>query len=304
MDGVFVPLPDGLDEMPPGPALGELLSRLDRTRFNGYQLVRLMQARYRQMCWQQTELWADMYAMAYTYGGHPYAPPVWKRQRDEHLEEEVAFALSFTAHTAEEHTGLAYATTELYPNLGAAAAAGRIDLAKVQAILREVEGLGPEQAAPLIDRILVDADLHTTGRIRSDLRRLVFSVAPEAARKRHKKAVSDRNVTCTQHNDGTATITARNLPPDRAVKTMDYLNRTATATHQAGDPLGTRFDDLDRRTTAQIRADVFLDLTAGGSSHHLCRRGWCRSSQPSTRQRLPQPHRRTLNAHVFERPPG
>jgi hypothetical protein len=42
-----------------------------------------------------------------------------------------SFALSWTAHTAEEHTGLAYATTVLYPALGAAASQGRVDLAKV-----------------------------------------------------------------------------------------------------------------------------------------------------------------------------
>jgi hypothetical protein len=66
-------------------------------------------------------------------------------------------------------------------------------------------------------------------------------------------AVERRAVSCTPHADGTSTIVGRGLPTERAAAAMDYLNRTAAATRRAGD----------RRTTAQIRADLFTDLLAG-----------------------------------------
>jgi len=160
-EAVFVPLPEGLDEMPPGPELGALLAKVDRAGCNGYQLVELLKARHRQIAWLQAESLSDVYAMAYTYHGGPFTPPVRHRQRDEHLDEEVAFALSWTAYAAEQRTGLAYLSIVRQPAVHAALAAGQIDLPKVKVLLEEVEQLSQEQAATIIAQVLPDAPYDT-----------------------------------------------------------------------------------------------------------------------------------------------
>ena len=44
---VYTPLPVGLVDMAPGPELGSVLGSLDRSLYNGYQLVQVMSARNR-----------------------------------------------------------------------------------------------------------------------------------------------------------------------------------------------------------------------------------------------------------------
>ena len=278
-----MPLPDGLDEMAPGPGLAAVLAGIDRRVCNGYQLVEVLRARQRQINWSQAELLADTYAMAYTYGGTPFEPPVRHGQRDEHVEEEVAFALSWTAYAAEAHTGLAHATIVRQPAVHAALQAGQIDLPKAKVLLEEVELLDDEQATTVIARVLPDAATDTTGKLRHKLRRLVLAIDPDAVRKRHQKALADRDVTLIRHRDGTASIVGRNLPADKATAAMDHLGRIATATRKAGDPLG-RFDDRDKRSTAQIRADVFVDLLDGADPTIPAQQGGAGALHPAPRK--------------------
>ena len=222
--------------------------------------------------------------MAYTYGGGPGDPPVLHGQRDEHVEEEVAFALSWTGYAAQVHTGLAYATMARLPAVHAALRAGQIDLPKAKVLLEEVELLDDDQARAVIARVLPDAAGETTGTLRHTLRRLVLTIDPDAVHKRHRKALEERDVRCIRHRDGTASIVGRHLPADKAAAAMDHLGRVATATRAAGDPLGTTFDRRDARTTSQIRADVFVDLLAGADPTVPAARGGAGAVNPAPRK--------------------
>lgn len=281
----FRELPDGFDELVPGPELGAVLDQLDRDSCNGAQLVRVLQARHRQVAWLTSQLLADMHALAYAWGDEPDGPPVRRAEADPHVDEEVAFALSWTTRAAAQQTKAARALLSEQPAVFAALEAGRIDLPRATVILDEVALLGSEQAAAVVAQILPDAEFLTTGRLRYRLRRLVLTVDPESVHKRHRAALRNRHVSCVQHKDGTATITGRHLPADKAVAAMDHLTRMAAATHHAGDPGRPRpADDPDRRGMGQIRADVMLDLLDGADPTVPAAEGGAGAVNPAPRK--------------------
>ena len=254
------------------------------TACNGYQLVEVLQARQRQISWLQAELLADMDAMAHAYGGGPVSPPVRHTYGDEHVSDEIAFALSWTSLAADTHRCLAWALIEKAPTVYQALHRGRIDLPRARVIVDEVELLDEDQTAKVLDRILPDAPHDTTGRLRHKIRKLVLQINPDAVRQRHRKALDERDVCLIRHRDGTASLVGHNLPADRAVAAMDHLGRMATATKKAGDPNGTRFDDRDARTTAQIRADIFVDLLDGADPTIPANQGGAGALHPAPRK--------------------
>src|SRR5262245_61167441 len=63
-----------LETMAPGPELGVVLATIDRSRLNGYDLVIVMAARARQVCYEQAQLLADTYEVSRCEPGGPHAP--------------------------------------------------------------------------------------------------------------------------------------------------------------------------------------------------------------------------------------
>src|SRR5258708_1403036 len=112
---VYTRLGEGLDVMPPGPELAAVLAGLDRALFNGYQLVVLLQARQRQIAWEQAQLLADMHELTYSARGRFADPPRRRSWSDPHITEEVSFALSWTRATAERQGIPPEETTVIHP---------------------------------------------------------------------------------------------------------------------------------------------------------------------------------------------
>jgi hypothetical protein len=259
----YVPLPEGLDEVLPGPQLSALLAAVDRRTLNGYQLVDVLQARYRQVCFDQAQLLADIHQLGYSERGHASSLPRRVKYHDHHTEEEVSMALRLTMHMASKYAATAWASIDMQPSLHTALAEGRIDFAKTEMIIAEVSILDEDQTTAVLAEILPLAPNLTSPELRKEIRKLVMTIDPELVHQRYEKDLENRDVSAIQHRNGTCSIQANYLPADKAAQAMDYLTAIATATKKAGDPNGRRFDDRDKRTTAQIRADVFLDLLAG-----------------------------------------
>jgi Domain of unknown function (DUF222)/HNH endonuclease len=283
---VFTPIPDGLAEMTPGPALGAVLAGIDRARLNGHQLVLLLRARSRQLSWEQAQLLADLHELAYTQADvRSDVPPTRRTSLDPHAAEEAAFALSWTSHAADGQIGLAIYALACQPAVHAALAAGRIDLAKVNVICDETGLLDEDQATTVIEQVLPEAQFKTTGTLRHQIRRLVLKIDPDAVRKRHQAALEDRAVIRKVHKDGTCSLSGYNLPADKVAAAWDYLCRTATATKRANQtvdaPTG---PDRDTRTADQIRADLFLDLLAGADPTVPAAQGGAGAANPAPRQ--------------------
>jgi hypothetical protein len=191
--GVFTALPDGLSSVAAGPVLGALLASVDRALLNGYQLVELVQARHRQVCWEQAQLLADAHELAYARTGAPGAVASRSVQRDPHAGDELAFALAWSSWAADDTLTLAYLLHTTLPAVYAALAEGRIDVAKAKLIVRELDLLCPEQARAVADTVLDGVQFRSPGVLREMIRRLVLAIDPDLVHKRHKKALADRN---------------------------------------------------------------------------------------------------------------
>ncbi len=252
----YTPLPDGLAEMPAGAGLAAALATVDRTRLNGFQLVELVQARHRQICFEQAQLLADVQELAYTPSAHPQGPALRGGQRDPYAAEELAFALSWSTHAADYQLGLADTAHHKLPALLGALADGRLDLGKARAVIAELDAVPTDTARTVLDALLADPQLTylTGGQLRVRLRRLLVALDPDAALSRRRHSLTQRSVWHREDNDGTACLSGVRLPTERVAAAWEHLCRLATATKQAGG---------DDRTLDQIRADIFTDLLTG-----------------------------------------
>jgi len=249
-------LPDGLDDMPPGPGLAVALAAVDRSRVNGYDAVRLLRARARQLAHDQAGLLADMAEVAHCAPGGPHAPPrripVNGSRPFEFAGCEISAALMITRHAAEDQLGLALLLAEL-PAVWAALDRGVIDLPRARVIVDGVAGLPDPAARAVADAALRHAPAMTSGRLRAHLATLVIQTDPEAATTRYRRGVQARRVVHGHTPQHTAYLSGCDLPADRAARAHARIEAIAAQLKRGADP----------RSLDQLRADVYLDLLDG-----------------------------------------
>src|SRR6187431_2613796 len=87
-------LPDGFDELAPGPELAVLLAGLDKTRLNGFDLVRVTQAEYRQSAHYQAGMYSTLAELRHAAPGAEEAPAVREPWKESHQVEVAIHELS------------------------------------------------------------------------------------------------------------------------------------------------------------------------------------------------------------------
>jgi hypothetical protein len=172
-----------LDALPPGPTLAGLArdawaDGLDRLTDD--ELVGVLRAARRLASWAA--------AMELAAVGD-----LWRRRVAEedagdtgvacHADDEIAAALTLTAHAAGRVLDLALGLDRL-PLTSAALAAGAIDLPRAGVVASEVTGLGDDHAAAVDRAVAAAAPGQTTGQLRAATRRAVLAADPQAARRR------------------------------------------------------------------------------------------------------------------------
>ena len=106
-----------------------------------------------------------------------YAAAAGDLRQCDHIGDEVAAALTLTCRAADRLVSLAAAIARL-PAVGAALAAGRIDLPKAIIFTSELAGLGDVGAAAVAALVAADAPGLTTGQLRGVLHRAVLALDP------------------------------------------------------------------------------------------------------------------------------
>src|SRR6476661_1002262 len=247
-------LPEGLPDMRPGRRLARLLSTLDPTRLNGWQLAVVLDAQNRQLAHDQARMLAVARELAYAPPCEPDSPPQRQAESNPFVGTEISMALTWTEYAGASLAEVAEACVDRLPDLHAAMLAGRVDLPKVRLIVTELADADGEHARRIVAKLLPELDRCTTSQLRAMLRRLLLRLDPDAVRKRHQRAVADRAVTHLEFAaTNTAALSASNLPIPTAAAAYNHLDHIARATKAAGDP----------RTLDQIRADTFTDLLTG-----------------------------------------
>ena len=133
--------------------------------------------------------------------------------------EESRAALCWTRRAAEDEHELAEKVIGQWPAVFAAWLAGDLDRPRVRVFDRYLTGLNDAQVAGICQVAVPRAARLTTGQLAVLLRRMVIAVDPEAAARRYRKAVAERNVIAYAAPDGTITLSANGLPADEAEAT-------------------------------------------------------------------------------------
>jgi hypothetical protein len=186
----------------------------------------------------------------------------------EHVEEEVAAALTLTGRAAGRQVGLADGLARL-PGVGRALAAGRIDLPKAMVFTDQLMLLEVIAANAIAAVVLPDAPGMTTGQLRAALQREILAYDPEAAIRRREEAEKDARVEAWTEAAGTGAVAGRDLPPaavlaagktldadarwlkDHGVDgSMDQLRAMAFTARLTGQPLDSLLPASDTRDGA------------------------------------------------------
>lgn len=253
-------LPGGLDEIAPGPLLAVLLSTVNPSRLSGHDLVHVIRARRRLASHVEARFLTDVASlsdvMIADFGDDPEAA-------SEAAALEMRASLRFTRRRAENTLGLADDVTKRSPRIGAALAAGDIDLPKAQVMAYGTSHLPETQARKVVDQVIDDATNMTTGQLAAKLRKLCMAVDPDDAEKRYASAVEQRRLVRESTPDGSANLMIFHTAPNRAGEAFNRVDHIAQSLRSPGE----------NRTLDQLRADVAIDLLTGRMDYKTTGRG-------------------------------
>jgi multimeric flavodoxin WrbA len=168
-------------------------------------------------------------------------------------EAELRAALMLTRRAANMELALAEILRERLPSVLESLRSGSIDRRRATVIANKTLHLPEADARELCAEVLPIASGMTTGQLKAWIDRRCIEHNPTEAKDRFKEARTIRGVFAELADDGTATLTATGLMPDKVVNFMDRLTQTAFAFKTAEEP----------RTRDQIRADIFEDIMTG-----------------------------------------
>ena len=224
-------LPEELEIQAPGGRLGAMLAGVgDRSVLDDGDLVMLARARGRQIAHLQAQLMADLVAIAGRCVPRVSEPLPGSGRRAEpvdHAVDEIAAAMAWTSTAAVGQLDLAERLVGGLPQVHAAMLAGAVDWPKAKLLADAVAGLDPKVAGEVLNRVLPDAAVRTTGQLRARVYRLVMKADPEAARRRYRQGLKGRRVEHGREDDGTARLAGRWLPAARAAAANSRIQAIA-----------------------------------------------------------------------------
>jgi hypothetical protein len=246
--------------LPAGPELAAALERVDLTRLSGYVLVEVIRASERLRSWSMAVQCEAMAQLAHCADEALLetspTPGARTNAINDVAVDEIATALRIARPTAAHRLDVALTLTDRLPATLSALRSGTIHDGQARVVCQHTAVLPSADAASrtilreVERRVLTDAAELTPGRLRALVDRCVHRADPQAASKRHKRAVTERRVEVWPQPDGMAILAAM-LPADQAHAAFAMIDACARALG-AHDPRG-----MDAR-----RADCLVDLIA------------------------------------------
>ncbi|MDX1469745.1 MAG: DUF222 domain-containing protein, partial [Acidimicrobiia bacterium] len=246
-------VPGDLESIAPGPALGAILAAIDRSKLNGHDAVRVMQADARMESYYASLKYQSMAEVAYSPPSGPDADVVRDRSELEFASEEIGSALHLTRRSADAELGFALSIQSDLPRVAAALRTGRLDVRRAKIFDRWLSGVDSETIEAACDRLLDAAGRLTTGQLRARLQRLVMEVDPDSTEQTRKRSVKERVTFFEPNPEGTANLYAYGIPVEEAARAGRHINGLAYGLKRAGD----------QRSIDQLRVDVLIDLLQG-----------------------------------------
>ncbi len=250
---MFVPpVPEELESIPPGAELAQLLASLDWEHLSDYDLLRALRAQDRQISHYQAGRSWTMNRIAEVYEEESRGWAVGREALDG-AAAEIGAALRLTRRSSESQTDFSIALCRHRPEVFEALLFGRIDMARARILVEATLALSDAEAHGVLEQILPDARMLTTGQLRHKMQKLCVDTNPESAKKQFASSFEDRMVVLEPNLSGTANLKGLNLDPAEAAAVKQYIHSEAMKLKRHGD----------RRTIDQIRADIYIDLLKG-----------------------------------------
>jgi hypothetical protein len=240
-------------EMPPGWPLAVHLDSVDPNALSGTGLVAALRAHARLVAHHQAHLSRLVMAVSDRLGG---LDGIDADDVARATVAELRAALHLTRRAAEAELDLAISLCHRLPGVLQALETGVIDLRRARVLIDVTSHLPMAAARDVCAGALEHAHRMTTGQLAAHLRRLCVQHDPDHAQLRYEHALESRAVVAEQTADGTVTITASDLPAERAAAVMERLTRIAKSLKTSDE----------ERTLDQLRADVLVDLLDGTRS--------------------------------------
>jgi hypothetical protein len=202
----------------------------------------------------------------------------------EHVDDELAAALTLTGRSAQDQLELARQLDRL-PCTRALLAAGMIDRSRAAVIVGHLSLLEDDAAAAVDAAVAVKAGQQTTGQLGAACHSKVLGHDPDAYARRKKQAEKNARVECWTESAGTAAISGRDL--DRSVVICGDKNLDADARWLAAHGA--------EGSHEQLRAAAFCARLAGHPLHSLLptppatQTGPATPASPATPATLPNP---------------
>ncbi|HEX6469897.1 MAG TPA: DUF222 domain-containing protein, partial [Streptosporangiaceae bacterium] len=193
MEKTRQPIPAGLAEMPPGPALAAVLADIDPTRLSGLDCVTVLRAQHRQTSHEQARLLAVIVEVARCCPGPDDQLPRMAAP-DEFSADEIRGALAWTRAAADAQVSLGWDLHSRLPQVLTALHHGAIDLPKAKVLSEWTSELTDTQAHHICDELLPAAPDLTTGQLIDRIKKMAIAIDPDWARKKYETAVRDRKI--------------------------------------------------------------------------------------------------------------
>ncbi|WP_283133435.1 HNH endonuclease signature motif containing protein [Rhizohabitans arisaemae] len=246
-------VPAGLAQMPPGPELALVLSRIDEAAVSAADAVEVLKAWHRQRAHDEARFMAVTVEVGLRSPG-PDSRVCRMEAPDEFSADELRPALAWSRGRASSRLSEAWDLMSRLPMVHAALERGVIDEVKARAFASWTRGLTVDQARSVCGRLLAVAGVLTVGELIEAIRRAALMIDPGWADRRYAAGVRERRVVGSRNPDGTANLSGLDQPLDRVAAACNRVDALARRAKAAGD----------RRLTRHVRSELFLGLLDGG----------------------------------------
>ncbi|MBV8994929.1 MAG: DUF222 domain-containing protein, partial [Pseudonocardiales bacterium] len=218
-------IPEDLADIPPGPRLSAALSGIDLDGLSGFDCVRVLKARYRQLNHDRAALMSAMVQVGLC--GPASKDHTRMTVPDEFSADEIRAALMLTRRAAETQFSLACDLVTRLPAVHAAMDAGLVDEPRARMLSEWTTELSVEQARALCDTLLPRIAMLTRGQLIEQIKKMALAIDPAWAQRRYEQAVAQRKVVGYRNPDGSANLTGYQLPVDRVAAACAHIDALA-----------------------------------------------------------------------------
>lgn len=248
-------LPHDLESIPTGPFLAAIAASVDRSRLNGHDVVRLLQAEARLEASAAAQRLASVAEVAHCPPGDSRSPVERDPGEVEYAAVEVAAALTLTRRASEALLNHALWLSSAGRRVAESLARGRISATKAREFERHLSHLDQETVDAVLDVTLNGAQDLTTGQLRHRIQKHIMTIDPDGSKSSLQEGLAERRVVRHANPDFTGCLHICSTHPTEVGKALRHVDQLARALENAGD----------ERTLDQLRADIALDLLQGKS---------------------------------------